>query len=278
MVPVLSSSGKVPPLQCSLPASSSQKMVLYPVKSTSGVQYYRRADGQLYRLLPMSQLRPFARNQPGQTGECACGGQQRSGGQPVSFPPPGPQPPLLPVVVRQTVPRAPPVTSVITNVLTVNASVSSTSTFTSSASSTATSPESSGLGRCVPSLPSPLLPPAGLLSQEDERPSQTTLTSSTSETGAPPAVPQEATPPPAPALRGSEDVSVQQIGSELELAFNPSDESSSSDESLDFADGDVCRDEVKDQLRKNVSFDVLLFGSPCWKVDRTVLVIVTVGF
>lgn len=68
MVPVLSSSGKVPPLQSPVPASSGQKMVLYPVRSTLGVQYYRRADGQLYRLLPMSQLRPFRQQQAGQPG------------------------------------------------------------------------------------------------------------------------------------------------------------------------------------------------------------------
>lgn len=73
MVPVVSSSGKVPPLQGPLPASTSQKMVLYPVKSTQGVQYYRRADGQLYRLLHLSQLKPVRRNQPGQTGESGDG-------------------------------------------------------------------------------------------------------------------------------------------------------------------------------------------------------------
>lgn len=85
MVPVLSSSGKVPPLQSPLPASSSQKMVLYPVKSTLGVQYYRRADGQLYRLLPMSQLKPFRQNQPGQTGESGLVISTLSRGQEVSL-------------------------------------------------------------------------------------------------------------------------------------------------------------------------------------------------
>lgn len=287
MVPVLSSSGKVPPLQGPLPASTSQKMVLYPVKSTLGVQYYRRTDGQLYRLLPLSQLKPFRQNQPGQKGESGSRHrqpEQRSGGQPVSVPASGLLPPVLPVVVRQTVSRPPPVTSVLSSVLAaVTNGSSSSSTFTSSTSSTSTSPASSLLGGGALSLPSPLLPPAGLLSQKDQRPSKTVPTSScsslpgsTSVTCALPAdpsrlsVPQEVT---APAGQGSEDESLQQIGSELELACNASDqdESSSSDESLDFEDGDVDGGEEKDQLRKNVSFNALLFSSPCWKEDRMVM-------
>lgn len=69
-------------------------------------------------------------------------------------------------------------------------------------------------------------------------------------------VPQEVTPP---AVQRSDDESLQPIGSEMELVYNPSDldESSSSDESLDFEDGDMGGDEVKDQLRKNVSFNAL---------------------
>lgn len=285
MVPVLSSSGKVPPLRCLLPAPTTHKMVLYPVKSTSGVQYYRRADGQLYRLLPMSQLKSFRQNQAAQTGESGhqCQHHQlRSGGHlSASLPPSGPLPPVLPVVVRQTVSRAPPVTSAISS----TSSSSSTSTFTSTTSATVTTPVSSLLGRCVPSHPSPLLPPADLLSQKDQHPCETIPTSSASSalpsstpvTCAPPpapsapSVPAEVTPP---ATGGSEDVSVQQIGSELELADNTSepDESSSSDESLDFEDGDMDRDGEKDQLRKNVSFNAPLFGSPCWTVHNTVSV------
>lgn len=53
----------------STPTSNSKKIVLYPVKSTTGVQYYRRPDGQLYRLLPMSQLRQLKLKHAGQTGE-----------------------------------------------------------------------------------------------------------------------------------------------------------------------------------------------------------------
>lgn len=83
MVPVLSSSGKVPPLQSPLPASGSQKVVLYPVKSTLGVQYYRRADGQLYRLLPMSQLKAFRQSQQPQTGESTGASSTVSTGQTV---------------------------------------------------------------------------------------------------------------------------------------------------------------------------------------------------
>lgn len=49
--------------------SSGQKMVLHAVKSLSGVQYYRRPDGQLYRLFPLSQLRRISQKQPSQTGE-----------------------------------------------------------------------------------------------------------------------------------------------------------------------------------------------------------------
>lgn len=160
------------------------------------------------------------------------------------LPPPGPRPPLLPVLVRQAISRAPPVTSVIAN---------------------------------VPTSTSPLLPPAGRLSQVDRCSSKpiptSSLPSSTSVTGPPDpsslSVSPEVTPPPPPAPQESGDASVQPTGSELEPTNDPSDQddSSSSDESLDFEDGDMGREEAKMLLEKNVSVHTLLSGSPCWQED-----------
>ncbi|TKS87256.1 hypothetical protein D9C73_021380 [Collichthys lucidus] len=42
---------------------ASQRMVLQPVQAVPGVQYYRRPDGKLVQLVPISQLRPFNPNQ-----------------------------------------------------------------------------------------------------------------------------------------------------------------------------------------------------------------------
>ncbi|XP_056867467.1 MAX dimerization protein MGA a isoform X5 [Takifugu flavidus] len=273
MVPVLSSSGMVPMAPVPTPTSTSQKIVLYPVKSTTGVQYFRRPDGQLYRLLPMSQLRQLKLKQAGQTGAL---------------------PSSHPVLVRQNVSKAPPLTSVITNLVTAASTVSSSAnTFTTSSScssSTRTSPTSSLLGP-LPSL-------AALLSQKNECTFKTlpaassSLPSIKSVTCALPldpsrlAVEQKVTPPPPPTVKTPEDASgpalhssTQQTGSELELACNPSDldiicvnedtrpddteggagrapqagreESSSGDESTDSEGGDVGRDEATGPLRKN---------------------------
>ncbi|XP_056248740.1 MAX dimerization protein MGA a isoform X5 [Seriola aureovittata] len=41
------------------PPSSGQRMVLQLVQTASGVQYYRRPDGKLIQLIPISQMRPF---------------------------------------------------------------------------------------------------------------------------------------------------------------------------------------------------------------------------
>lgn len=68
MVPVTSVPGKVPVLRPA-PGSTGQRMVLQPVRTVSGVQYYRRPDGQLFQLVPISQLRPVNLNQSVHSGE-----------------------------------------------------------------------------------------------------------------------------------------------------------------------------------------------------------------
>lgn len=68
MVPVTSVPGKAPVLRPA-PGSTGQRMVLQPVRTASGVQYYRRPDGQLFQLVPISQLRPVNLNQSIQSGE-----------------------------------------------------------------------------------------------------------------------------------------------------------------------------------------------------------------
>lgn len=62
---------KVPVLQppAPAPAPTGQRMLLQSVKSGSGLQYYRGPNGQLYRLVPLSQLRPVNPNQLSPTGE-----------------------------------------------------------------------------------------------------------------------------------------------------------------------------------------------------------------
>ncbi|XP_030574303.1 MAX dimerization protein MGA a isoform X1 [Archocentrus centrarchus] len=46
------------------PVSSPQKMLLKPVQTASGVQFYRRPDGKLVQLVPLSQLRPVTPTLP----------------------------------------------------------------------------------------------------------------------------------------------------------------------------------------------------------------------
>lgn len=297
MVPVLSSSGMVPTASVPTPTSTNQKIVLYPVKSTTGVQYYRRPDGQLYRLLPMSQLKQLKLKQAGQTGEtglCLVVWRSCLNLNPPLVAPSGALPASYPLLVRQNVSKAPPFTSVITHHVTAASTVSSSvSTFTTSSScssSTRTSPTSSLIGP-LPSL-------AALLSQKNECTFKTLPTASSSlpsiksVTCALPldpsrlSVEQKLTPPPPPAAKAPEDASgpalhssMQQTGSELEPAYNPSDpgiicvnkdtrldteggagrapqagrdDSSSGDESSDSEGGDVGRDEAMGPLRKNV--------------------------
>ncbi|XP_044023006.1 LOW QUALITY PROTEIN: MAX dimerization protein MGA a [Siniperca chuatsi] len=61
MVQVPGPHGKLPVpalAPCSpLPPSTGQRMVLQPVQAASGLQYYRRPDGKLVQLVPISQLR-----------------------------------------------------------------------------------------------------------------------------------------------------------------------------------------------------------------------------
>lgn len=65
--------GKVPvpgPAPCPLPpGSAGQRMILQPVRTASGVQYYRKPDGNLVQLVPISQLKPVNPNQSVQKGE-----------------------------------------------------------------------------------------------------------------------------------------------------------------------------------------------------------------
>lgn len=53
------------------PAPSPQKMLLKPVQTASGIQFYRRPDGKLVQLVPLSQLRPVNPTLPVQKGESA---------------------------------------------------------------------------------------------------------------------------------------------------------------------------------------------------------------
>ncbi|XP_029350514.1 MAX dimerization protein MGA a isoform X2 [Echeneis naucrates] len=58
---------KVPVLGVA-PPPSSQRMVLQLVQAHSGIQYYRKPDGKLVQLIPLSQLRPVNSKLPVQTG------------------------------------------------------------------------------------------------------------------------------------------------------------------------------------------------------------------
>lgn len=46
-------------------------MLLKPVQMASGIQFYRRPDGKLVKLVPVSQLRAVTPTSPAQTGESA---------------------------------------------------------------------------------------------------------------------------------------------------------------------------------------------------------------
>lgn len=50
------------------PAPGSQRMLLKPVQMASGIQFYRRPDGKLVKLVPVSQLRAVTPTSPAQTG------------------------------------------------------------------------------------------------------------------------------------------------------------------------------------------------------------------
>ncbi|XP_039992476.1 MAX dimerization protein MGA a isoform X3 [Xiphias gladius] len=119
--------------------SNGQRMVLQPVQTVSGVQYYRIPDGKLVQLVPISKLRPVNPNLPVQRG-----------------PPP---PSVLPSASLQTpavsVNQTPPQTSVTTSAVT-----------TPSSSSSSSSPLSSLKSLSVPPLPAPLYPSSGFLSQK----------------------------------------------------------------------------------------------------------------
>lgn len=68
MVQVPGLQGQVP-APAVMPTAPRQRMVLQPVQAAPGVQYYRRPDGKLVQLVPISQLRPFNPNQPAPRGE-----------------------------------------------------------------------------------------------------------------------------------------------------------------------------------------------------------------
>ncbi|KAL7380110.1 hypothetical protein ABVT39_011908 [Epinephelus coioides] len=55
--------GPPPPSSSSIAYSSGQRIVLQPVQMASGLQYYRKPDGKLVRLVPLSQLRSVNLNQ-----------------------------------------------------------------------------------------------------------------------------------------------------------------------------------------------------------------------
>ncbi|XP_041809644.1 MAX dimerization protein MGA a isoform X4 [Chelmon rostratus] len=139
--------GKVPvpgPAPCPLPpGSAGQRMILQPVRTASGVQYYRKPDGNLVQLVPISQLKPVNPNQSVQKGPLFSS--------------------VLPAASRQTpvvsvVNQRPPVTSVTT---------STASSSSASSSSTSSFSSLSGLQSfSVPTIPSPLCPAPGFLTQK----------------------------------------------------------------------------------------------------------------
>ncbi|XP_020510438.2 MAX dimerization protein MGA a isoform X2 [Labrus bergylta] len=51
------------PVRGPSPTSTGQRMILKPVQTTSGLQFYRRPDGKLVQLVPLSQLRPVPKIQ-----------------------------------------------------------------------------------------------------------------------------------------------------------------------------------------------------------------------
>lgn len=73
MVEVLGSLGKVPVsgavTRPPAPPTISQRIVLQPVQTASGLKYYRRPDGKLVRLVPVSQLMSGNPSLPLQRGE-----------------------------------------------------------------------------------------------------------------------------------------------------------------------------------------------------------------
>ncbi|XP_071354656.1 MAX dimerization protein MGA a isoform X2 [Trachinotus anak] len=140
--PVLGLAPRPPP-----PPSTGQRMVLQLVQTASGVQYYRRPDGKLVQLIPISQLRPINPKPPVQTG----------GSAPSVAPPPSLQTPT--VTVSQTLPQ----TSVTTSTVIIPSPSPSSSSSPSSPSPTTLS----GLKSfSVPPLASPLSPCTGFLSQK----------------------------------------------------------------------------------------------------------------
>ncbi|XP_076605255.1 MAX dimerization protein MGA a isoform X2 [Chaetodon auriga] len=130
--------GKVPvPGPVLPPSSTGQRMVLQPVRASSGIQYYRKPDGNLVQLVPLSKLRPVNPNQPVQSGSLSSS--------------------VLPAASRQT-----PVVTVLNQV----PLVTSVTTVTA-ASSTSSFSSLSGLQSfSVPTLPSPLRPASGFLAQK----------------------------------------------------------------------------------------------------------------
>lgn len=50
------------------PPSTRQRMILQPIQSTSGAQYYLKPDGKVVQLIPISQLRPINPDPPVQKG------------------------------------------------------------------------------------------------------------------------------------------------------------------------------------------------------------------
>ncbi|XP_008275306.1 MAX dimerization protein MGA a isoform X2 [Stegastes partitus] len=107
MVHVAGPMGQLPP---QVPATSptGQKLVLQPVQTASGLQYYRRPDGKLVQLVPLNQVKPVGRNPSAQKGPSS----------PSILLPASPQTPAVITISQQT----PPVT-------TVTSSSSSSSSF-----------------------------------------------------------------------------------------------------------------------------------------------------
>ncbi|KAM6912837.1 MAX dimerization protein MGA a [Xenentodon cancila] len=66
--------------------TSRQRMVLQPIQSTSGVQYYLKPDGKVVQLIPLSQLRPVNPSPPVQAGPSSSSSSSVTSASPLQTP------------------------------------------------------------------------------------------------------------------------------------------------------------------------------------------------
>uniref|UniRef100_A0A3Q1JX18 T-box domain-containing protein n=1 Tax=Anabas testudineus TaxID=64144 RepID=A0A3Q1JX18_ANATE len=123
------------------PTTISQKIVLQPVQTALGVQYYRRPNGKLVRLVPVSQLRSGNPSLPLQRGD-------------ISLPPQHPPPPTVLPPTGSSSPSGLPAAPLQTPAITV---VKETLPLTTATTTPPTTSSVSSL-RSVPPPSSPLRP------------------------------------------------------------------------------------------------------------------------